>query len=216
MRSDYLVDSIKKKYGMRWKQQVRILELADDFDIAIFFLQEVIRNNPTDVDAYIFMLFRLMDTIVEQACHFCNVSDTPVSDIKIRYYNAKEKHYEVLAKKYFKDGLAVFSNNHEFLYYVGLTAVMSPWYFDIDEADYESMIEKACVLDPGNPVYQWHFSELYSRPATDPEVIEYATMVLDSNSRFNQILNTKGACGDYLREMRQTWAQKIIKQTYNS
>lgn len=59
---------------MNWKEKLSILEQHDDFDIAIFYMQEVIKAHPDDVGAYIYMLFRLMDTIVEHACYFSNVS----------------------------------------------------------------------------------------------------------------------------------------------
>ncbi len=67
---------------MSWKEKLAILEHNGDFDIAIFFMQKVIRENPDEVDTYIYMLFRLMDTIVEHSCYFSNLSISPVSEIK--------------------------------------------------------------------------------------------------------------------------------------
>jgi tetratricopeptide (TPR) repeat protein len=184
---------------MSWKQQLRILEQMGDFDVAIFFMKKVIEKHPNDVDAYIFMLFRLMDTIVEHACYFANVSKTVVSDIKKEYYDTKETYYEVLAKKYFQDGYNKFSENAEFLFCVGTTAVMSEWYFGIDVNVYNAMLAKAQILDPDNPLYKHaHYWSLFEKDHNNQEAIEYARMVLQENSPIKGILDTKGAFGVYM------------------
>jgi len=197
---------------MHWKQKVRILEQHDDFDVAIFYLGQVIKEHPDDVDAYIFMLFRLMDTIVEHACHFANVSKTPVSDIKKKYYDSREDEYEVLAKKYFREGYAKFSENADFLFYVGLTAVMSEWYFNIDVPDYERMLDKARMLDPDNLIYNYsYYRDLdQTTESNKTEIIAYAKMILDENAPIRKVLADKGAVGEYWLEMRTTWSKRLL------
>jgi tetratricopeptide (TPR) repeat protein len=198
---------------MTWKEQLRILEQQDDFDVALFFMEKIIQEYPDDVDAYIFMLFRLMDTIVEYACHFANVSKTPVSDIKKEYYDAKEAHYEVLAKKYFKSGYAKFSENASFLFCVGITAVMSEWYFGIDIKDYENMLEKAMQLEPDNLVdkrtYYIHLNQ--SIPEKKEEAIAYASLILQDNSPLVQSIKTRGAFGEYLLDCMRGWAERTCQ-----
>lgn len=67
---------------MNWKQQVQLLEQEANFDIAIFLLEKVVKNNPDDVDAYIFLLFRLREMWLEGGVYWCNVSKDPLRDIK--------------------------------------------------------------------------------------------------------------------------------------
>jgi hypothetical protein len=197
---------------MHWKEKVRILEQHDDFDVAIFYLEQIIKEHPDHVDAYIFLLFRLMDTIVEHACHFANVSKTPVSDIKKKYYDKKEDCYEVLAQKYFKEGYAKFSENADFLFYVGLTAVMSEWYFGIDREDYEKMLDKARMLDPDNLIYNYpYYRDLDQATENNKKKIaEYANMILDEKAPIRKALADKGAVGEYWLEMRTTWSKRLL------
>jgi len=197
---------------MIWKEKVRILEQLDNFDVAIFYLEQVIKEHPDDVDAYIFMLFRLMDTIVEHACHFANVSKTPVSDIKKKYYDSKEDEYEVLAKKYFKEGYAKFSDNAEFLFYVGVTAAMSEWYFGIDTKDYEHMLDKALLLDSDNFLYQSvYYRGLDQKIECNKKAVrEYAQTVLNEHSPIRSILADKGAVGECCLELIINWSKEVL------
>jgi len=197
---------------MHWKKKVRILEQQDDFDVAIFFLERVIKEHPEDVDAYIFILFRLMDTIVEHACHFSNVSQSPVSDIKKEYYDSKEDYYESLAKKYFKEGYAQFSHNADFLFYVGITAVMSEWYFGIDRKDYEMMLDKAMLLEPDNLIYKYlYYRDLDQTIVNNKrEIVEYANSVLSENSPIKKALINKGAVGEYWLGILTYWSKEML------
>ena len=70
---------------MNWKDKLKILEQNEDFDVAIFFMRQIIQEHAEDVDAYICLLFRLMYTIVEGPCYFSNISKSKVSDIKQQY-----------------------------------------------------------------------------------------------------------------------------------
>lgn len=200
---------------MNWKDKLSILEQSDDFDVAVFFMQKVIKEHSADVDAYIYMLFRLMDTIVEHACYFSNVSRTPVSDIKKMYYDMKEDYYSELAIKYFNEGYARFSENAEFLYYVGITAAMSEWYFNIEREDYDKMLAKAMTLEPHNPLYKdsYYFNLAHSLDENDKNAVKiYALSILNNNSNIQNMLKSKGAVGAYRLEILINWSKEIIEQ----
>lgn len=197
---------------MNWKEKVGILEKNDDFDVAIFFLERVIKDNSNDVDAYIFLLFRLMDTIVEHQCYFANVSRTPVSDIKSSYYDSKENYYESLAKRYFREGYAKFLQNADFLYYVGFTAAMSEWYFGIDKEDYVNMLNQAMALEPDNLLYRdTYFINLDLTIASNKkEAEEYAKVVLIEDSPLRKAVADKGAVGECWLELATNWSKRIL------
>ena len=57
----------------------------------------------------------------------------------------------------FLESYSRFSNNSEYLFYIGFIASMSEWYFDIEMEDVESMLKKATYLDPESLLYKWGY-----------------------------------------------------------
>lgn len=146
------------------------------------------------MDAYIAMNFLLMNLLVEED-----------------HNESKHNHYEALTKKYFDQSWAKFSENPEYLYYTGRTAVMSEWYFGVDEDESGKMIKKAFSLEPENLVYQFsYYSPLSRKEPDNAHVLAYATKILDENSPVKETLTAKGAIGEYLLDMMTGWAQKVI------
>jgi len=180
---------------MTWKERLRKLELSKQWDDAIQFMQSVIRDYTDDVDAYICMNYLLMNLLVEED-HDRNKSD----------------YYEMLAKKYFNESYAKFSNSAEYLFFTGTTAVMSEWYFGIDVADYERMLEKAMTLDPDNPLYKrTYYINLDEKIASDKEkMTQYAHITLAKNSPIQQQLETKGAVGEYILGLMTNWSLHLL------
>jgi hypothetical protein len=202
---------------MNWKEQVSILEKNEDFDVAIFFMEKVIKENPDNVDAYIFILFRLMYTIVEHGCYFSNISLSEVRGVKKQYYDAKEDHYELLAKKYFQECIEKFSDNAEFLYYVGFTAAMSEWYFGISMDDYRAMLDRAMLLEPNNLIYQHTY---YIRldegiESNRQEAQDYARIILQNNSSIKEPLTQKGAVGEHWLHLATNWSKRMLDYNPN-
>lgn len=201
---------------MNWKDTLKILEQNEEFDVAIFFMRKVIQEDPEDVDAYIYILFRLMYIIVEGSCYFSNVSRTETRYIKQQYYDSKDHEYGLLALQYFQEGYIKFSENAEFLFYIGVTAVMSEWHFGIDVKDYDAMLKKAITLEPYNPLYQRsYYIELDRNDDNNKQkIITYAELVLCEYSPIKKILQSKGTIGEYLLKLMICGAQDDLKR-YN-
>ena len=180
---------------MEWKIQLRKLEKAKQWDKAITFMQEVIRQNPDDVNVYLFMEYLLMNLLVEED-----------------YNRSKRNFYWELAIEYFEEGCAKFSDNAEFLYYTGRMAYMSEWYFDIELEDADAMIEKAICLDPDNPVYQWDYYCFLDKSISEnrKKIKKYAQMVLVEDSPVKEILHTKGSLGEYILDMMTNWSLDYV------
>jgi len=200
---------------MHWKEQLRILEEHDDFDVAIFFMEKVIEAHPHDVEAYLFMLFRLMDTMIEQACHFSNVSITPVSEIKIAYYNAQEERYHKLVKQYFDIAYEKLSQNAEFLFYgakiASISCGLSTWYLGIDADFIINMMEKAALLNPDNIVYQWtHYIKVGDKNPKDTKLLQYIQNIFEEGSTLRKLLKEKGSLGEYILELMQYWTRGVL------
>lgn len=178
-----------------WKKYLRALEEIKEWDFAIDFMKGVIKENPDNKDAYMFMNYLLMNLLVEED-----------------FDREKEYYYRTLTKQYFDESYAKFSGDAEYLYITGKTAVMGEWFFGIDQPDYEAMIEKAKQLEPDNLVYKenyyWQLSEKNSK---DPELIAYAKAILSKNSPIKEQLATKGAVGEYLLMLKEYWCNMVLK-----
>ena len=158
-------------------------------------MQEVIRENSSDMDAYLLMNYLLMNLLVEED-----------------FDKSKDQYYTTLIKWYFDESYSKFSENAEYLYFTAKTAVMAEWYFGISQEDYLEMIEKAKKMDPTNLVYKenyyWH---LYEKNPNDSELIEFARLTLNDNSPIKRQLRSKGALGKYLIGLKQHWAQRVLR-----
>ena len=180
---------------MNWKKHLRELEKSRQWDKAIEFMQGVIKENPNDKDAYVFMNYLLMNLLGEED-----------------YDDSKEATYMNLAKWYFDESYAKYSEDPEFLYLMGRTAVMGEWFFGIEQKDYEMMIEKAHKLEPENPIYnEDYYYKLRRENPSHPELISYAKLLMRKNSPIEKQLESKGAVGEYLLEIRRGWAEEVLK-----
>ena len=180
---------------MDWKIILKKLERAKNWDVAIEFMEQVVKDNPEDVEVYIFIQYLLMNLLVEEF-----------------YDDSKHDYYALLTKKYFDEGYAKFYNNAEYLYYTAKTAVMSEWYFDIEREDYEKMFEKALQFDPNNLLYQdcYYINLDTSIVENKQAVTAYAKKFTSKDSPIKQILVSKGAIGEYILEiMTCHWKETI-------
>jgi hypothetical protein len=180
---------------MEWKEILRKLELNKQWDEAIEFMEDIIANNPNNMDAYIAMNYLLMNLLVEEE----------------HGENFDHERYELLAKKYFDVSWSKYSENPEYLYYTGRTAVMSEWYFGVTGDEVTAMLDKALFLDPDNLIYQWLYYWPLSR--TDPKnasVLAYIDKLLDKNSSIQKNLQEKGAVGEYILDLMTYWAKQVL------
>lgn len=179
---------------MNWKIQLALFEQNKEWDAAIEFMQQVIRENPNDMDAYLLMNYLLMNLLVEED-----------------YDKSKDQYYTTLIKWYFDESYSKFSENAEYLYLTAKTAVMAEWYFGISQEDYLEMIEKAKKMDPDNLVYKenyyWHLKE---KNPNDSELLEFAQLTLNDNSPIQKQLELKGALGEYLLMLKKNWAKRVL------
>jgi len=184
---------------MNWKEKLKYLESIEDWDSAIELMQKVIAEHPNDIDAAIRMNYLLMNLLVEE-----------------QHDESKHGYYEQLTKKYFLESYQRFSDNPEYLFFTGITACMSEWYFGIEIEQAEEMIQKAMQQEPQNILYQWAhygFLDVYKNENEKKLAIPYAKIVLEENSPLKKILETKGAIGSYLLDIMTSWGKRIIEST---
>jgi hypothetical protein len=185
---------------MNWKSYLKKLESEKKWDDAIEFMEGIIKENSNNMDAYIFMNFLLVNLIIEE------------------YYDkSKEDRYRTLAKWYFDESYEKFSNNPEYLYITGKTAVMGEWLFGLEQKDYEEMIEKASQLDPNNILYKEnYYYNLKKKDPKNPKLLAYAKMILSENSPIQQQLRDKGSAGEYILGLKEGWSEGILRRAQNT
>ncbi|GAA4789613.1 hypothetical protein GCM10023231_17020 [Olivibacter ginsenosidimutans] len=179
---------------MDWKEQLSKLEQSKDWKSAIALIQETINQNSSSIDAYLSMNYLLMNLLVEE-----------------QYDPNGHDYYAGLLKKYFIESYAKFSNNPEYLFYIGQIACISEWYFDIEIEEAQSMMKKASELEPGSILYKWaNYSGLDMRESSNKEkMIVYAKQTL-SEPEVKRELKSKGALGKYLWDSLEYWSKEEI------
>lgn len=190
---------------MGWREQVAQLEYEGNFDIAVFLLEKVIKENPNDMDAYIILLHRFMDSFLENPCYWSNISKDPLKEIKQEYCEDKIWHgYRQRAQKCFDESYARFSNNPEYLYYAPrlLLHAYDFMCLNIKESLLESMYEKSKV-----GAYNSLIEEGYPKDEND---VEWAKSILNDPSIQEQ-LATKGAAAEYVIGGTVAAAKRILE-----
>ena len=157
----------------------------ESHDKAIALLETVIQTNPDDMAAYIDMNFLLMNLLAVE-----------------NYDDHKFEHYKTLCKRYFAEPYAKFSNNAEYLFCTGVTAVMSEWFFGLPVDSYPQMLQRAMELAPENLLYRRTYY-LHLNPNTaalKQEIVNYARLILRPDSPFIKEWGQRRALGAYLRQ----------------
>ena len=183
--------------NINWKKYLRILELDKQWDRAIEFMQITIEANPNDMDAYIYMNFLIMNLL------------------SLENYNAlKHDYYAELAKKYFDESYAKFSNNAEYLFCTGVTAIMNEEYLGLETEAVHKMLIQAMGLEPDNILYKSADYLYLNRKILNqsPAALEYAEQALHLGSDLRSKLNWHCAFNKYLSEASIRWAQDVVAQ----
>ena len=180
---------------MSWKNQLKKLENKKEWDAAIQYIQNIIVENPNDLDAYLSINYLLMNLLVEED-----------------YDRIKHDYYAALTKKYFDESYAKFSNNPEYLFYIARIAVMSEWYFGLEMKDAEEMLQKSMLLAPQNVLYKFtYYGDLKKQNLENrSEIIYYAQLILQPQSPIKTILETKGSLGEYLLDIMMNWSKNSL------
>ena len=183
---------------MNWKQYLLDLEHKEQWDNAIEYMEGIVEANPDDMDAYIYINFLLMNTLVE---------------VDVENYDVNNcDYYAKLLLEYYNNSYAKFSNNAEYLFCSATTAVFSPWFMGLAAEDYEKMFARAIELDPENLLYQKTYylyldQLVHSQQA---EKLVYAKLILQENSPLIKEWESRGALGEYLKMMQIEWAKNVL------
>lgn len=185
-----------KRDNMNWKTILIDMEQKKNWDAAISFMQDLIARQPNDMEAYMAMNYLLMNLLIEE-----------------NHDESKHDHYERLALHYFRESYSKYSDNAEYLFFTGLTAGMSEWYFGIEINLVEQMIKRSMELEPNNDLYQWAYYgwlDVHQNKNEKQLATGYAHKILDKNSFIHKTLENKGALGAYLLEIMSSWSRWVF------
>ncbi|HEV2601635.1 MAG TPA: hypothetical protein VGT41_05020 [Candidatus Babeliales bacterium] len=177
---------------MNWKTNLLKFERDQQWDDAIEYMQNIIAENPYDMDAAIYMNYLLMNLIVEEA-----------------FDMEKFEYYQFLTKKYFKKSYENFSDNPEYLFFTGITASMSPWFFDMESEEPEKLLQEAVELNKDNILYHWGYHP--GVKTESPMGRQLAQSILNDYRAMIQ-LRSKGALGEYIYQMIMSCGQSNKRQ----
>lgn len=171
---------------MNWKVQLEKFERSKDWKSAIELMQKTISENPDNVEAYIRVIYLLHNILVEE--------DYPESE---------HDHIASLLKQYFDESNKSFSDNTEYLFFIGKILHIAEWYFGLN--DRPGLMEQSCAFkmqkkafekEPGNALFEWAY-----RFSLDDKVAGYlAEQILLHDKTKAEWLKSKGFPGEYILE----------------
>lgn len=191
--------SLNKGGYMNWKAQFADYEkffgvhAEIDWKPAVAFAQKVIDNNPEDIEAYIRVIYLLHNILVEED-----------------YPETEHDHMANLLKQYFNKSYKKFSENAEYLFFIGKILHIAEWYFGL--ADNKLAVElqkKATEKEPGNLLYEWTYR--FSCPG-DIEEGYLAHQLITHEKDKIRWLKSKGYPGEYILEHLEASNQEYLEK----
>jgi hypothetical protein len=173
-----------------WREELSYLAERKPWRDSLVFLKNAVAENPASAEVYVGAIYFLIDLLLEG----------PVQGRIDFVREADEIAVEI--KGFFDESHKQFSENAEYLFFVGYFMALTDWYFggDILETS-RQMRRKATEIDPDNMLYEWALLS-----STDDLVRknDLARKILSDSEKIDW-LKLRGAAGDYMIE--------VLKQT---
>ena len=175
---------------MNWKKQIEIFEerfnksLIIDCKPAIELSKKILSDNPNNVEAYVRVIYLLHNIILEEDHQY------------ITY-----EQMTALITEVFEQSKVQFSENSEYLFFLGKILYIAEWYFGINES-LNSIVEsqafkmqkKASELEPNDILYEWAW-----RLSLGEKIAGHlASQILLYDKEHTDWLKSKGFPGEYI------------------
>ena len=168
-----------------WLPRLKELEDAYQWNEAILFLQEIIKQYPDEMWAYLFLMYIIIDVILEEH-----------PELEKNYKTNFEECNLPLVKHYFDISYAKFYHNPDYLYFAARAVLLIPWRIRVPEELSEELFEKAEIMRPGHIIYQIKFyEELFKKNNSDKDAYIFALKNLSNDSPIKQYTHDKGCLG---------------------
>jgi len=194
-----LVQCILNKAIMNWKTQIEKHEkyfgvhAKIDWKPTIALAQDVIYNNNNNVEAYIRVIYLIHNILVEED-----------------YPDSEHDYMAHLLKHFFNESIDKFSENAEYLFFIGKILHISEWYFGIFDSKLAFEFQrKAMEKVPGNLLYEW----AYRFSCENDNVVGYLANQLIENEKVSiKWLNSKGFPGNYVLRHLESSNQEYLEK----
>ena len=172
---------------MDWKEQLSEIESHFghhencDWKPAIEFVMNLVKKYPNDAEVYIRTIYILHNILVEE--YYPTIEHDKMAD---------------LLKYYFDKSYSLFSEQHEYLFFIGKILHIAEWYFGFEDETFAiEMQKKAMDKEPGNLLYEWAYRLSYS---SGNEEGYLANQLIEHESAKIDWLKSKGFPGMYILE----------------
>jgi len=185
---------------MKYKEQI-LLEIEKhfgkheyrDWKPSVELVKELVSKYPNDVEVNIRAIYILHNILLEE-----------------NYSNDEHDEMADLLKRYFEKSYNLFSENAEYLFFVGKILHIAEWYFGLnDDKLAMEMQKKAMDKENGNLLYEWAY-----RLSCSMDTVEgyLANQLIEQEREKIEWLKSKGFAGQYILEHLQMSNQKYLEQ----
>lgn len=182
---------------MNWKEQ--LLEIEKDFGFhkkkdwkpAIRLAEGLLTDYPDDVELHVRAIYILHNILVEE-----------------EYPDEEQDRMIYLLQQWFNKSKEKFSENSEYLFFIGKILHIAEWYFGLEDTKLAVEFQKkAMEKEPGNLLYKWAYH--LSCPEDIVEGYLAHQIIVCDNDKISW-LRTKGFPGEYVLEHLEMSSQNYL------
>ncbi len=185
-----------------WKKELERYEKDQNWPVAIQLLEQVIRKNPSLVEAYVRMIYILHSIFIEQWCK-AQVGENDGSNnidatqLRLHYY------FETSYKKFTEDA--------EYLFFMGRIICDSEKDFGVSDAEFGlKMLAKACEKEPENNLYKWAYFLSLPQQMDETKAHKLACYLYCHSAEEIKWLKSKGYPGERILNSLQWSYEKYL------
>lgn len=185
---------------MNWKEQLSEIEKdfgfhkKKDWKPAIDLVNKLLSEYPDNVELNIRGIYILHNILVEE-----------------EYSNEEQDILIYLLPKWFNQSRVKFSENAEYLFFIGEILHIAEWYFGLEDTELAlEFHKKAMEKEPGNVLYEWAYRFSYPEDV----IADYlANQIITNGKDKISWLETRGFPGEYILERLKMSSDKYLAKT---
>jgi hypothetical protein len=163
-----------------------------DWKPIIKFVKGLVVEFPNEKDVYIRIIYLIHNILVEE-----------------EYPHNEHDGMADLLKRYFDESYERFSNDAEYLFFIGKILHIAEWYFGIENINLANELQKKAMnMEPGNLLYEWAY-----RSSCPGDIVEgyLANQLIENGIDEINWLKSKGFPGTYVLEHLRMSNDKYLK-----
>jgi hypothetical protein len=184
---------------MNWKEKLSEIEShfghfeRRDWKPAIELANDLVKNFPNEEEVYIRTIYLIHNILVEE-----------------KYPHEEHDKMANLLKKHFDESYMRFSDNAEYLFFIGKILHIAEWYFGLNNTNLATELQKKAMdMEPENLLYEW----AYRLSCCDDLIAGYLAHQLINNEKDKtNWLKNKGFPGAYILEHLQMDSDRYLKR----